>query len=221
MDGTGVPREARAQNGHWQGQQRSLGGPLQAVYQKPSAGLLALEDTRWAGLSLSTQACGAQCPGACCDSAPEPPGVGLRSSDLRGRPRPEVGTSGVSRQCHHAPGSSKTGVPEPPMPDLGGPLGSDSGKLFSESYLGDLPGNWAPARSTSPLRTEFQGVACCAGLVAVRTAKRYRIPKVGGAGDRPVPAPPHPGWAARLLGGHSGRSCSKSESRLLHPVVRR
>ena len=117
------------------------------------------------------------------------------------------------------PPRSKTGVPEPPMPDLRGPLGSDSGKPFSESYLGDLPGNWAPTRSTSPLRAEFQGVACWAGLVAVCTAKRYRIPEVGGSGDRPVPAPPIPGWVARLLGGHSGRSCSKSESRLLHPVV--
>lgn len=78
------------------------------------------------------------------------------------------------------------------MPDLGEPLGSDSGKPFSESYLGGLPGNWAPTRSTSPLHAEFQGVTCWAGFVVVLTAKRYQIPNVGSVGNRPIPAPtPH------------------------------
>lgn len=36
------------------------------------------------GRLLSTQACGARCPRAGCDSPPGPPGVGLRSSDLQG-----------------------------------------------------------------------------------------------------------------------------------------
>lgn len=119
------------------------------------------------------------------------------------------------------PPRSKTGVPEPPMPDLGEPLGSDSGKPFSESYLGGLPGNWALTRSTSPLRAEFQGVTCWAGFVAVLTAKRYQIPNVGSVGDRPIPAPTPPGWVAKLLMGHSEHLCSKAESHLLHLAVRR
>lgn len=189
----------------------SLAGPGEVI-RRPSAGSISeacaglwhRKTPPGQGRLLSTQACGARCPRAGCESAQAPPGVGVHSSDLRGRARPEVGTAGVSRQCRtlQGPPCSKTAVPEPPMPDLGGPLGSDSGKPFSESYLGDLPGNGSDPIALPTLRwvpgCDLLGwLGSCVHSQEVPTL----IPEVGGAGDRPVPAPRPSSMGGQAPGG--------------------